>query len=256
MKIQYISDIHLEFKENYLHFLNHKIKPVGEVLILAGDIILFNLLAKDQYIYSEFFDFLSNNFKAVYWLPGNHEYYHYELTQKYGPFKESIRKNVFLLNNQVEYLDNGRIIFSTLWSQIEQLYEKYMERNMADFHLIRYNGVPITSRQYNKMFEDNLSFIKQEVNKPFTGKTIIVSHHVPTLKNYPTEFAGSPLNNGFVTDLTEFICESKIDYWIYGHHHRNIPDFKIGETVLTTNQLGYIQYNESKGLDTQKHIDW
>ena len=36
MKIQYASDLHLEFAENRNFIENGGIEPVGEVLILAG----------------------------------------------------------------------------------------------------------------------------------------------------------------------------------------------------------------------------
>ena len=38
MKIQYASDLHLEFAENRNYIENGGIEPVGEVLVLAGDV--------------------------------------------------------------------------------------------------------------------------------------------------------------------------------------------------------------------------
>jgi len=36
------------------------------------------------------------------------------------------------------------------------------------------------------------------------------------------------LNEAFAVELFELIEDSGPDYWIYGHHHNNIPDFSIG----------------------------
>ena len=42
MKIQYASDLHLEFKENSKYLMKNPLKVTGEILILAGDIHVFN----------------------------------------------------------------------------------------------------------------------------------------------------------------------------------------------------------------------
>ena len=57
------------------------------------------------------------------------------------------------------------------------------------------------------------------------------------------EFKGSIINGAFTVELGDYILDSDIDYWIYGHSHRNI-DTQIGRTHILSNQLGYVDYNE------------
>ncbi|HET8854933.1 MAG TPA: metallophosphoesterase, partial [Salinimicrobium sp.] len=95
MTIQYASDLHLEFHRNEEFLKQNPIKPVGDILVMAGDIVPFSKIRNFDY----FFDSLSANFEMVYWIPGNHEYYHSELTERFESLYENIRNNVVLLNN-------------------------------------------------------------------------------------------------------------------------------------------------------------
>jgi hypothetical protein len=62
--------------------------------------------------------------------------------------------------------------------------------------------------------------------------------------NYPEKYKGDILNEVFAVELFDLIYSSGPNYWIYGHHHFNCPDFNIINTRLVTNQLGYVKYGE------------
>src|SRR5688572_5863250 len=114
MKIQYCSDLHLEFPDNSKFLERHPIEPMGDVLILAGDILPFDMHKKQ----SAFIDFIAGNFEKVYWIPGNHEYYGYDLAAVSNPLLEKLRSNVWLVNNQAITHNNINFICTTLWSKI------------------------------------------------------------------------------------------------------------------------------------------
>ena len=154
MKIQYCSDLHLEFQENKKFLLENPIVPTAEVLILAGDIIPFSI------------------FKV-----------------------------------------------------------------------------------YTNLFFDSFNFLKTAILEEKSFKRVIVTHHVPTMLNYPPQYKGSAINQAFATELSEFIEENEIDYWLYGHHHYNSEIFEIGKTKLLTNQLGYVRSNEHLGYRNNAIFD-
>ena len=251
MNIQYASDLHLEFSENHGQLWRNNLKPAAEFLILAGDVVPFRQIADKAW----FFDYVSENFKSTYWVPGNHEYYHYDLASKRGSFFENVRDNVFLVNDYAVTIENTRLIFATLWTKVKPNHRTAIERSMNDFHLIQYNGRRLTCKDLDKEHETSLEFIKNELALDSPGiKKIVVTHHVPTFINYPPQYFGQILNEAFAVDLTRLIHAEGPDYWIYGHHHQNVADFKIGETALVTNQMGYVRNGESELFDNAKAL--
>src|SRR3989337_4078715 len=162
MKIQYCSDLHLEFPVNKKYLTANPIKPEGEILLLAGDIIPFAEIEKEN----DFFNFLSDSFEHVYWIPGNHEYYYADIKERTGTFHEKIRPNVSLLNNTAIHHNGVRLLFSTLWSNINPAKEFVIQKSMADFRLIKNNGKKITVDDYNRLPEDCRAFLN---HKLFSG---------------------------------------------------------------------------------------
>ncbi len=250
MEIQYCSDLHLEFPQNREYLKKNPVKPVGEILLLAGDIVPFSGLDAE----SGFFDFLSDHFEQTYWVPGNHEYYRSEISARSGKIHEKIRANVSLVNNTVLRYKGWRLIFSTLWSRISPEKEEIIRRSMADFRLIRNHGKKLTIDDYNQLHAQCLEFLSRELSNGQGQNTIVVSHHVPTFFNYPAKYRESDLNQGFAVELFDLIELSRVNYWIFGHTHEVVGDFMIGNTILTTNQLGYVEYSEHINFRRDKTI--
>ena len=83
---------------------------------------------------------------------------------------------------------------------------------------------------------------------------VVVTHHVPSYQLVAPEFRGSRINGAFTVELADYIAVSGIDYWIYGHSHRNI-DKTIGSTRCLCNQFGYVSHNEHLTFDRGKVIE-
>jgi predicted phosphohydrolase len=248
IKLQYASDLHIEFPANKEFLKQHPLQPAGNLLVLAGDIVPFAVMDKHK----DFFSFVADHFETTYWLPGNHEYYHFDIAEKSGVLNEKIRSNVFLVNNTSVVHENVKLIFSTLWSKISPGHQWQIERSLNDFHLIKHKGFRFSSEQYNQLHKESLTFIQNEMKAVKEQKTAVFTHHCPTFLRYPEQYKGDVLNEAFAVELFDLIEASNMDCWVYGHHHTNTLDFTIGNTKLITNQLGYVQRNEHGLFGTNK----
>jgi len=242
MLLQYASDLHLEFPRNKAYLGPKPLQPKTDILLLAGDIVPFAFQDRQQ----DFFDYISDHFEQTYWLPGNHEYYGGDICKRSGKVQEKVRENIQLVNNLALEIKGIKLIFSTLWTQISKSKKLIIENSLTDFKAVKHQGNQFNTDDFNKLHHVCLSFIKDELKSPFEGKTVVVSHHVPTFRHYPEKYISSPINEGFAVDLTNHITDHGPDCWIYGHHHHNSPPFQIGKTSLVTNQLGYVERNEHR----------
>lgn len=69
MRIQYMSDLHLEFQENNRYLRYNELPVTGDVLVLAGDI--FYLKDKTAPVMN-FWKWAFKNYCQVLIVPGNH----------------------------------------------------------------------------------------------------------------------------------------------------------------------------------------
>lgn len=251
MKIQYASDLHLEFSDNGSYLKHNPLQVSGDILILAGDI---GYLGDDNYSTHQFWDWASENYQQVIIALGNHEFYkYYDIATLPDGFCGEIRPNIHYYYNAVVQLPDVDIIVSTLWAHIELENAYYTENYISDFRRIRWGDSLLTFAEFNKEHRRCFEFIRDAVSSSGAKTKIVVTHHVPSFQMLSPEFVGSRANGAFTVELSEYIEKSGIDYWIYGHSHRNI-DVTIGKTKCICNQLGYVFANEHTSFVVDKMI--
>src|SRR5688572_10127735 len=106
MKIQFMSDLHLEFPENRLYFKKNPVKAIGDILILAGDIVC----DAHREEAADFFEDIQSKFKLIISTMGNHEFYSGEISYAYPSYKHFFAKNHVILNNQALIVKNVKFI--------------------------------------------------------------------------------------------------------------------------------------------------
>ena len=258
LRIQYVSDLHLEFPQNRVWLEEHPLEVTGEILLIAGDTAYLDTPKSGQDTYSRysFWDWAAEHYRQVIVCFGNHDFYgYYDLATMPDGYCKEIRPNIHAYYNAVVHIDDVDIIVSTLWSYIEPCYSYITEHGVSDFYRIKYEGHRLNSYNFNQEHEKCLRFIKQAVVESKATTKIVLTHHVPTQRCTAEEFRGSEINGAFTVELGDYIADSGIDYWIYGHSHRNI-DAQIGKTKITSNQLGYVSYGEhlANGFNVGKNV--
>lgn len=254
MKIQFMSDLHMELWDNSRYIRANEFEAKGDVLVLAGDTFYLRDIIAPQ---KRFWNWASKSFRQVLLVPGNHEFYsNSDVTERGDSWQWLFRENVGYYYNKVVHIDDVDFILTTLWSRIPEVDMFHVHRGMNDFRQILYDGHRFTPDDFNLEHEKCLRFLKQAVEKSMAKHIVVVTHHLPTLAVVAPQHKGSVLNGAFATELGNFIADSRIDIWIYGHSHTNI-DTTIGSTKIVCNQLGYVYYNEhlTNGFAPNKTIE-
>lgn len=230
-------------EKNNKYIMNNPLKVNGDILILAGDIIPLH----DELFNNPFFRSISNNYKKVFWVPGNHEFYHKDINEFSNAYNITVKNNIHIVHNTELQFEGIHFVFSTLWSKISSDNEKNIEQSVSDFSCISKDNKQFKAAHFNKLHSESLSFIQQSL-KIKNRKTVVVTHHLPSTLCNSLVHSNSPINEAFCVDLTEYISNSDVNFWIYGHNHANQKPLYIGNTIMLTNQLGYVHCNEHESF--------
>lgn len=243
MKIQIVSDLHLEYEQNRLWLVDNPIIPVGEVLLIAGDIIPDKIAAFSQ----EFYASIKEQFPLIITTMGNHEYYGGYLDYAYPHYEKWDGNNILKLNNAVYIYQNVKFIVSTLWSRVSPENKALIRDKLNDYHKIKspsQEKINISVDDTNNLHRQSLEFIIDELEKPFKGKIVVMTHHIPSFESVTLDWRFSQLREAFTSNLDEVIQNHpQIDLWVHGHAH-DFSKIKLYNTIITRNPLGYVDQNE------------
>jgi len=232
MKIDIISDVHIEINK-----LNMDIFSAGDLLILAGDITSARII-KDQI---NFFEDISERYRDVIYICGNHESYGFDITKTYSHIKETLfkNKNIHVLDNEFIKLDNILFYGGTLWTDFDKNpIIQYTARSLLnDFRHIKCGALKLMPEDLisrHRMFLENLNSIDDDV--------FVISHHAPTHQVIDERFKHDiELNCCFCSELDHLFLKPNIKYWVHGHLHKR-HDVVIESTRIICNAYGYDKY--------------
>lgn len=141
-----------------------------------------------------------------------------------------------------------------LWTRLPSVDEFVIQNGMNDYAQILYNKHRLVPQNINDVFERNLAFIKKSVIKSDAEKIVIVTHHLPTFASIEDRLKGSVLSDAYATELGNYIADTRISTWVYGHSHHH-TDLMIGNTHLVSNPLGYVFCGERTNFNDSVVIE-
>jgi len=236
MKIQILSDQHIDFKQNFSYCMNRMI-PRCETLIIAGDICPHDIYEHERFIHEK----ILPNWKNTIIIPGNHEFWGNSSDDEFFGSKKKVwtkdGNTCTYMNNDVVEIDGVTFIGTTLWSYIGGDKHFQIQNGMGDYTYIQGNTVD----KNNQRFLDNCEFLTNAV-KDLDKKAVVITHHVPSFNLINDQYRGHSLNEAFAADMDTFIMMygHKISHWIHGHSHDEIDRVFDGIRFIR-NPMGYPQ---------------
>ncbi len=259
MRLRVLSDLHFEFHaDEGVEFIRAQDRQGLDLLVLAGDITKMRIG-----FYRTLKRFRDQFNCPIVFVPGNHEYHESDLATVRRGMKDAVDRlrGVYVLDGQtldvVASDQTRRLVGTTLWygktpapkhplvlstdeewgrGWIREVSEKGVtERPYADFEAIKK-----LHEWYDDEHKRAMKFLEANVREG----DIVVTHFLPTRHSTPEQFKTALNNNWFVAaELEAFIEERKPALWIHGHTHTSC-DYRIGETRIVCNPLGYLTEGE------------
>ncbi len=232
MKLQLLSDIHLEFAAFT------PTQTGADVVLLAGDIHLgVNAIP-----------WVRENFPnvPVVYVPGNHEYYGQAIPKHTDKLRDMTQgTNIHVLANDCLIIDELVILGCTLWSDFELFGNPrgagyYATENLYDYKRIR---VSPDYRKLRSLDTAGLHFrsrnwLARQFEQQRGKDIVVVTHHAPSARSLRKGKENEIESAASASHLDEFVAGSGARLWLHGHMHIS-QDYSIGKTRLLCNPRGY-----------------
>lgn len=236
MRIQILSDIHLEFEDYKLDYSG------SDIVVLAGDVHIGDKGIK--WVFDQIIDI------PVVYVLGNHEYYRNTYPRLIRKIKlQTQGSNITLLENESLRIEDVVFHGCTLWTDFNIFgnprvdgYE--CQQKMTDYKKIRRepNYSKIRALDVAVINNHSARWLSNDYENNKGQKNIIVTHHSPSANSLPEMHRKDRINAAYASNLESLIEKLSPELWIHGHIHES-SDYRIGQTRVVCNPKGYLCEN-------------
>ena len=287
MKIQLLSDLHLEVHPNWVATP----APGADLLVLAGDIGSYqagSLLLDHDFGLSRFSP--RHGWPTpVLFVPGNHEYDTMDFDVAHARLKDTcerlgiiwLEREVItwpMARDKVQHTSTPpaiRFIGTTLWTDfdalgppmsanetatagllMQQLKARDKAFRAANYYLKKTgttrHGAPMLAEAVREQALTCQDWLTRALAEPFDGTTVVVTHFAPSLMSADPRYGLAPGSAGFCNALDHLLPRAQL--WLHGHLHAPSDYVKNGCRVMA-NPLGYARKSEQSAFLSAYCID-
>ena len=251
MKLYILSDLHLEFSTF------EPFQTDSDVVVLAGDI--GKRSSGLVWARRAFPD------KEIIYVPGNHEFYGAQRLEVLAEMRMAAEEHgIHLLDDDEVVIhsrsrqESVRFLGSTLWTDFLLFGDDMKQQSMMagknglnDFRLIREGRECFSPARSIELHEKSLSWLQGNLDTHFDGKTVVVTHHLPSAQSVVDQYKDNLLSACFASELDYLF--GKMVLWIHGHTHDNL-DYETDGTRVICNPRGYVTYRGAENFNFNPNL--
>jgi Icc-related predicted phosphoesterase len=240
MKIQLLSDLHLEFNPI---FINNETN--SDALIIAGDLC-------EWYHKGLFIDFIEDaidQYDHIFYVTGNHEYFNCDINSVDDEiadyFKDDhrfkfLRDSFYMINDVI-------FVGGTLWTDLNK--GDYFAVNKSKDYLNDYRIIHnIRAHEILEKHDITRDYITKIIKDFPDNKIVVITHHCPSEANRDPKYQWSDGDENysfFCTDMEDLLLDNEL-IWVHGHSHFS-RTVQHGKSTIMINAKGYGY--ENRGYD-------
>jgi predicted phosphodiesterase len=254
MKVDYISDIHLDFwmkKSSISEVCDMLEISGGELLIIAGD--LGHIFGQN----TAFLYYLNKLYHDIVFVHGNHDLYN---VHKDSTKTTKVRINAlksFCNTVGIHFLDgetveiNGVKIGGTCSFWDDSFYQMLTGTILSQENMVYLYKKSLNDARFIRDF-DPVKFQKEQFGKlsSIDPVDIMVTHYAPVIPpNLKREYATSHITTFYYADKRSEVVRIDPKFWIFGHTHDKM-EFNYNNTTFLCNPVGYPMENKYTKMES------